>query len=231
MAEALHVPVRYIDAIESDDFAALPPSVYARALIRSYARLVGVNPAEVSEHAVPQRPQDRNPIRPAVEPLEKPPLVSWRAIWTAGLLVAALCLLVYLYSQYNSFARSVESGGSLIVESLPTPSSRNLNSLLTPFPTTTPDPTPTQEIAPTPIQGLIVEARVSERSWLQVWTDGRSVLAEPVPAGTARSFTADRAIRMRVGNAGAVDVTVNGLQQGRLGAPGQVLDVSWGRES
>ena len=127
MADALHVPVRYIDAIESDDFAALPPSVYARALIRSYARLVGVNPAEVSEHAVPVRPQDRNPIRPAVEPLEKPPLVSWRAIWTAGLLVAALCLFVYLYSQYNSFARSVDqTGGSLIVENLPTPATRNL---------------------------------------------------------------------------------------------------------
>jgi hypothetical protein len=69
-----------------------------------------------------------------------------------------------------------------------------------------------------------------ERSWLQVWADNRPVFAENAPAGTTRTFTADEAIRMRVGNAGGVDVTVNGDHQGRLGSAGQALEVSWGRE-
>src|SRR5690348_2933690 len=70
--DALHVPARYIHAIETDDFAALPPTVYTRALIREYARFLGINPAEVLERGVPMRPGDRNPIRPALQPIDRP---------------------------------------------------------------------------------------------------------------------------------------------------------------
>jgi hypothetical protein len=63
-----------------------------------------------------------------------------------------------------------------------------------------------------------------------VWTDGRPVLGESLPGGTTRSFVADRTVRMRVGNAGAIDVTVNGIAQGRLGNIGQAVDANWGRE-
>jgi hypothetical protein len=181
--------------------------------------------------SIPIRPQDRNPIRPAVQPLEKPPLISWRFLLVVAAVIAAGGLFFYLYSQYNTFTRSVELDGSGNIELLPTPATRTIASqLLTPFPTTTPGPTPTALPAPTPIQGLMIETRVSDRSWLQVWADERSVLAEPIPGGSTRTFTAEKSIRMRVGNAGAVDVTVNNVHQGKLGAPGQVLDVSWGRE-
>src|SRR4051794_40314657 len=47
VGDALHVPARYIHAIETDDYAALPPTVYTRALIREYARYMGMNPAEL----------------------------------------------------------------------------------------------------------------------------------------------------------------------------------------
>ena len=70
-------------------------------------------------------------------------------------------------------------------------------------------------------------ARVTERTWLQVWVDGKSVLAENVLAGQNKSFTADQSVKMRVGNAGGLDVTVNGVPQGKLGSTGQVLDASW----
>ena len=64
-----------------------------------------------------------------------------------------------------------------------------------------------------------------ERSWLQVWADGRQVFAEMVAPGTTRVFTANDTLQMRVSNAGGVQVTVNGEPQGRLGASGQAVDV------
>ena len=226
---ALRVRPQTLQALETDDFATLPPTVYTRALIRDYARLVGLDPADLLERSVPMRPQDRNPIRPAISPIDKPPLISWKAIAiVAGVLLCA-GLFVYLYSQLTSFADSVDTAQAR-AQPLPTPVSRSIAALLTPLPTAVPGPTDIPEPTATPVTGLLVEARITERAWVQVWTDGRSVLAQTLPPGTTRSFNADQSVRMRVGNAGGVDITVNGVHQGRLGSTGQVLDASWGRE-
>lgn len=228
---ALHVRERYLQALETDDYAALPPNVYTRALIREYARYLGINPAEILDRGLPMRPQDRNPIRPAIQPLEKPPLVSLKAVATVGVIAMCTGLFMYLYAQYNSFAQSVELRQPTGLQALATPGGRNISSpLLTLFPTVTLGPPPTPQPSATPISGLVVQTRMLERSWLQVWVDNRPVLAENVPAGATRTFAADEGIRMRVGNAGGVDVTVNGDRQGRLGSAGQALEVSWGRE-
>lgn len=225
----LHVRQHVVQALETDDFAGLPPTVYTRALIRDYARLVGLDPADLLERAVPMRPQDRNPIRPAIQPLDKPPLVSLKAVFIVAGIVLFGALLFYLYSQLNSFADSVDTAQAR-AQPLPTQQSRSISALLTPLPTPAPGPTEPPAPTPTPITGLLVEARVTERSWVQVWADGRSVLAQTLPPGTTRSFSADQSVRMRVGNAGGVDITANGIHQGRLGSTGQVLDASWGRD-
>jgi cytoskeleton protein RodZ len=231
--EALHVPARYIHAIETDDYAALPPTVYTRALIREYARYLGINPAEVLEHGLPMRPGDRNPIRPALQPIDKPSVsVSWRAIAVASGIAICIGVFAYLYSQYNSFAQSIDGGRDPAAELLPTPLARGAaTARITPFATTTVVPTLTPSAIPTPVTGIVVEARLTEGSWMQVWTDNRPVLQEAVPAGGApRVFTADQSIRMRVGNAGGIEVTVNGVNQGKLGSANQAMEVSWGRE-
>ena len=227
----LHVRERYLQALEADDYAALPPNVYTRALIREYARFLGLDPTVILDRTLPMRPYDRNPIRPAILPLEKPPLVSLKAAATVGVIAMCTGLFMYLYAQYNSFAQSVELRQTPSLQALSTPPARNITSaLLTPFPTFTLGPPPTPQPSATPVAGLVIETRMVERSWLQVWADNRPVFAENAPAGMTRTFTAAEAIRMRVGNAGGVDVTVNGDRQGRLGSAGQALEVSWGRE-
>ena len=120
--------------------------------------------------------------------------------------------------------------GQARAQPLPTPLSRSISALLTPLPPPAPGPTGTPAPSPTPITGLLIEARITERSWVQVWADNQLVLAQTLTPGTTRTFSADQSVRLRVGNAGGVDITANGVHQGRLGSPGQVLDASWGRE-
>ncbi len=230
VGEALHVAARYIHAIETDDYAALPPTVYTRALIREYARFLGLNPADLLERAVPMRPGDRNPIRPALQPLDRSPAVSWKAIASIMGVAACIGLFVYLYSQYNSFAQTVDAGRGTSFDLVPTQAVRSAPLRITPFATEAETSTPTPAATPTVVSGIVVEAHVVEQSWLQVWTDGRPVIAETVAGGNTRTFTAEQSIRMRVGNAGGVDVTVNGNHQGKLGADKQAMEVSWGRE-
>jgi hypothetical protein len=79
-------------------------------------------------------------------------------------------------------------------------------------------------------KALLVEAKVVDKTWMEVWVDGRSVLAETVQSGFTRSFSADQQVRMRVGNAAGVEVVVNGTTQGPLGVRGQAIDAIWGRQ-
>jgi hypothetical protein len=155
--------------------------------------------------------------------------VSWKALAIAGGVIVCIGLLWYLYAQYNSFAQSIDAGrgSGQTVDLLPTPVTRVAAIRITPF---TPEtPTPPAPTA-TPIAGIVIEAKLTDPSWVQVWTDGRQNLGEVLPAGTTRTFTADQSIRMRVGNAGGVDVSVNGVSQGKLGAQNQPIEATWGRE-
>jgi cytoskeletal protein RodZ len=226
--QALKIRARYVQALETDDFAILPPMVYTRALLRDYARLLGLDPGEMLDRALPMRAADRNPIREAIRPLEKEAAVSWKLIAVVVAAGVMASLLFYLYTQFESFNRGVEAVESRAPQALPTRGGVS-SPLLTAAPATSVALTPTPEASPTPITGIVVEARISEPSWVQVWADGRSILAETLPPGTTRTFSADQSVRMRVGNAGAVDITANGVPQGRLGGPGQALDATWAR--
>lgn len=42
-----HVSRRYLQALETEDFAAFPAPVYARGFLRTYARYLGLNPEEL----------------------------------------------------------------------------------------------------------------------------------------------------------------------------------------
>ena len=58
-AEKLHVDARTLEALESEDFAALGADVYVRGHLRRYAEVLGESPAELqalyagSAHVVP----------------------------------------------------------------------------------------------------------------------------------------------------------------------------------
>ena len=95
---------------------------------------------------------------------------------------------------------------AMAVASLPSP---------TVGPTNTPSPTPRPE-------GLAPKVKVIEQpSWVQVRTDGVVVFSGTLAAGAERTFTATKEIFIHAGRSNAVDLTLNGVPQGRLGTPGQ----------
>ena len=59
--------------------------------------------------------------------------------------------------------------------------------------------------------------------WLRVRVDGQTTLEQELPAGTKRTFGGDEAIVLRVGDAGALRLSVGGVDQGVVGQDGQVV--------
>jgi hypothetical protein len=75
---------------------------------------------------------------------------------------------------------------------------------------------------PPPAVPLVVELVTSREVWLRVTVDGRRSLERTVPAGRTLRFEAQTAVSFIAGDAGAVELTVNGEARGRLGGDGQV---------
>jgi cytoskeletal protein RodZ len=93
---------------------------------------------------------------------------------------------------------------------------------LTPTLTLTPPPsaTPTEPV----YTGIFLELVFTDTSWIQVSVDGVRQFQGELEVGTYRSWYGEERVELRVGNAGAVEVTINGQKLGPLGALGEVVD-------
>jgi cytoskeletal protein RodZ len=95
--------MRYLTAIESDDYKRLPGGIFNRSFIRAYARHIGYDEdAAVSEYASMVRDQSDSPDDPATKPYKsrvyEGPHSNRSPMWTlllAILILAALSLTVW----------------------------------------------------------------------------------------------------------------------------------------
>jgi uncharacterized protein DUF4115 len=71
---------------------------------------------------------------------------------------------------------------------------------------------------------LHVAVAASGHSWVRTVADGTTVFEGFVNAGDKQVWEAKRSLTVKVGNASAVDLSLNGKSLGRLGASGQVYE-------
>jgi cytoskeletal protein RodZ len=92
--------------------------------------------------------------------------------------------------------------------------------------TLTPTLMPSVSPSPSPAiyTGIFLELVFTDTSWIQVTVDGVRQFQGELEAGTYRSWYGEERIELRAGNAGAVQLTLNGQFLGAPGAPGEVVD-------
>ena len=95
-----------------------------------------------------------------------------------------------------------------------------------PAPTFTMTPTPRPSATPTTTiyTGIFLELIFTDTSWLQITVDGVREFQGELDAGTYKSWFGEENVELRIGNAGAVSVTLNGQKLGTLGKPGEVVE-------
>ena len=120
--------------------------------------------------------------------------------------------------------------------SSPVPPTATLTAEPTPTATHNPPPntaTPTQPPAltptsvPTRADSVVLQIKVTERAWLQITVDGQELPGELFQAGAEKEWQGKTSIYFICGNAGGVEVTVNGEELGTLGERGQVIERTW----
>lgn len=221
VAATTRIRAALVQAIEQDDFSGCGGAFYARAHVRTIARLVdadadflvqeydrqhGPPPTSAQELAAPAtlaHPADAQTRRPASR-------------WAAAAIAVVAILVIVLIGQWALHRGS--SDGSNQTKPGPTPS-RTTDQPTTPSPTqpstsasssatspSTPPPPPT-----TTPSGVQLAVQVTVRSWVQATSsEGVEIYQGVLEAGQSKTFTDATSLTMRFGNAGGVTVSLNG---------------------
>lgn len=210
----------YIEALEAEDAAALPPPVYTRGFVRTYAEYLGLNPQAMVELYQPPARREISPptLRPALPHIAIPRQIPLRPVLYGISAIAFVTLLGFAFSWYQDAQHTVNADVLRAVRGTPTPSGVKLPTaipILLATATPTQEPTPEPTASPTPvIDGILVEFRTSARVYVEAAVDGKPVVAEMIAAGTQRQLPlAQTSVIMRTSNGSAIDVTVNGAHQ------------------
>jgi len=213
----LSIRVKYLEALETENFDLIPGEVYVKGFLRNYAKYLDLN----SEELV-QAYKDSQQSQAAVnaEPIVGKRTVARKDSKVRGLAIsyAAIVVLVvisagyYMYSSYNRPDR-------LLNHNAP-PLTSKLDPQLPP-----PAVVPSKEnITNQVLQGVKVSVRMTAECWIQVLADGREVFEGVLYAGDVKSWEAKSKINIILGNAAGVELTVNDKAQAPLGKSGEVVE-------
>jgi cytoskeletal protein RodZ len=233
-AEETRIRATNLAELEQDHFDRLGGEVYVRGFIRSYAKCLGIDPEPLlQQHRPAETPSLAEAPMPASrQPLERGPRRG------LGVMLALLALLAIIGLAMLGDSESDTSVG-LNDDSVSDPGG-SIDDTASPG-QASPSPTPTMTATPSPEataadserdsprQGVSVELETVEREvWVRARVDGDEVLAAIVPPDSTKTFQSRGPIQLRLGDAGAVRLTVNGQAQGSLGASGQPVSVTIG---
>ncbi len=220
----------YLESLEAESFDELPNRVATQGFLRNYASALGLDVdyvlelyGEGEESAGTRRPASANSgIQLKSIPMTPPSRFSPDLL--IGFLMITALLGIILYFVYRQYLLPLELAS---VSGLSSPTSQA--ALVLPTPTPLPTDTPTPTITPTPpfYTGVTVELVITGESWVQVLVDGTKAFEGVLQTGDRRHWNGDRQVAVRAGNAGGVEVLVNGESVGLMGEPGQVVDQVW----
>ncbi|WP_405627131.1 DUF4115 domain-containing protein [Streptomyces sp. NBC_00016] len=224
VSSATRVRIAIVHAIESDDFAACGGDVYARGHIRTLARAVQLDPAPLIE-----RYDDTHGGRPAPTPAA--PLFEAERIrperrgpnWTAAMVAAIVAVVGFV--GFTAFTGDDDGSKEQVAEGA-TPATGKTAS-----PTTKTDkpvdekPEPSDSaIAAAPQDKVTVQVSAADgRSWVAAKDhNGRLLFDGLLKQGQSKTFQDSEKINLVLGDAGAIDLYVNGKKLDDDFQPGAV---------
>jgi len=218
LAHIVNLRPGLIRAMESSDFLPCGGDTYARGHIRNIAQITGVNAKELlamydTEHSVDSRSihsqlVDNNAAAIRSENRK----LSWKVLVGASLTIV---VLIGIAQFAISAVDSEPAATSMVIEKAE--------------PTQTPTPSPTASAAPTTPSSTVNNeltlsiAATRGNSNIDVVIGGVHVYKGPLFQGESKSFVGETSISVFLGNAGDLDLTLNGEKLAPLGDRNQEI--------
>ena len=238
VAEKTRIRRTLVEAIEADDYRLCGGDIYARGHIQTIARTVGTDPAPLLADFDRSHPRDTAPRATEVFESETTKTRERRAgpNWSAAM-AAALVVIVLLAGWQLSRGGGKGAGTTAIGQSSSTTSSTPASSTAgTPSshapsvshsPSSKPSNSDLAQVPPA--KGVVVKvAAVDGNCWVQAKAGTRVLYEGTLQAGTSKTFTDDKQVKLILGNSGAVRLNVNGRNLGSPAASGQISRLTFG---
>src|SRR6266545_539430 len=225
IARSTRVGRRHLEALESDTFGELPAPVFVKGFIRAYCEFLDSSSEEAlglyrettGEPAAPH-----GPLRPLLAPRPRragPLAISIILFVALGVSLFALRLGLQSSRKDTTTVSPAQEEARKATASV-SASSVGKPGADTPGTPSAPAPAPSSPSATVEAKPgnhhLIV--RAIEPTWLRVQVD-----EELLQAGAVREWNAARRFTLTVGNAGGVEIDLNGKRMPSLGAKGAVI--------
>ena len=255
IADELCLTQQYLRALEEDDVKNLPGVFFYKNFVKQYAAIVGVKDAEIRAGveeltaAVEEPALPGTLAPPPVRPLD--PIVAdsnrrYFASAKLGLSVVGLVAVLMACSGFYAWwirPKEVAAAKPLPLPAVVQPVAQSVSQPAAPPPVPASEPVtvqnppaipvPTIQVTSEPptqasidgINHVVLNLAATEKTWLSITSEGKRLFSGFLEPSQTKTLTGVDAAQMTVGNAGGIEVRLNGKPIGPIGKSGQVRRV------
>jgi len=246
IAAELCLTQQYLRAIEEDDVKSLPGVFFYKNFVKQYAAIVGVKEAEIlpgvealsaaAEEPVLPGALTQPPIRP-LDPIVADSNRHYFANARIGLSVAGLVVVLMACSGFYAWWMRPKEIAAAKPRPLPAVVQNAVQNVVQSAPVAVPvaaqnppaDQTATVQVTAEAqtqtvdgINHVVLNLAATEKTWLSITSEGKRIFSGFLEPSQTKILTGLDAARMTVGNAGGINVLLNGKPIGPIGKSGQV---------
>lgn len=225
LSAATNIRGSLLRQMEADNFSQCGGDTYARGHLRNIATKLNVDPQifltafEDEQMHIDRSMQDLLVENSVMREPKESRKVSWKilvAISISTLLIAGVAQILISDNSTPDIPIALEETTQPTAE-----------------PTSGVTAEPTDESVISTGEGVeVIITATRARSWLLVSdSSGRTLFSGQISRGVSKTFTASEQLNLKIGNAGGVDLSVNGKKIDPVGVDGQVVSVSYGVDS
>jgi cytoskeletal protein RodZ len=204
---ATRISLRFLEALENEDWDRLPGGIFNRGFVRAIARYLGLNEENLLAEYDQARGDQSAEAPPAPENrIPSPPkwVAAAFALGALALIAALIAAGVYGWRRYSAHRRARPSS-AVTTQSLGPAQYASMRSG---------DPRQASSAA------LDLSVSTSAATRVRILADGKIVLDSEIPAGQNRHFSAETAFQVNAADSSAVLLELNGQTMPPIGSPG-----------
>ena len=215
VAGITRINLRYLEAIEEDDFAKIPGETFSHGFIRSFARCIGISDEEISRkiretlktepQAVNTQDQDDMAERSVVRKPGKARIILPAA---AAVILAALLIVLFTSGRESGTIRNSKELKEVPAESIevqPQVVAEN------------------NQVVQKKVEPVVLKVYARELTWISARIDDKETKEALLQPGDGVMWNGDEKVVITVGNAGGIDLDVNCKRLDPIGRRGEVI--------
>lgn len=213
--DSIKIRVRYLEALENEDYNILPGTTYSRGFLRTYSKYLGLNPEELIGYFNSSlKANTEAETHPDLKPIQNNPVWFNRKVLIVMAVIAVIIVVgIILFTKMNNSPKVSDYTPA------PLPTTPQISSSANQEQQTAQPPAQTPVQPPVKYEGVVVEISFSQDCWLKYRVDGGAATESMNAAGTKKTIQGSKKVQfITIGNAGGIVMKVNGVQLQPLGA-------------